>query len=197
MATFDHITLRTKRLLLRPTQTCDAADLFAIFSDPRVARYLSKPPWTDIGHAHARIARDIDAMQKGSYLCLGIVRTDTGQLIGECSLFNWVEQCRRAELGYSMALDAWGHGFMHEALTALLDHGFADMQLNRVEADIDPRNTASATSLTRLGFVKEGHLRQRWIVGDEVSDSELFGLLASDWQLRAMPQKVALPSPHR
>ncbi len=177
--------MRTKRLLLRPTQTADAAALFAIFSDPRVARYLSRPAWANIDLAHARIARDIEAMRTGNYLCLGIVRSDTGQLIGECSLFNWVMQCRRAELGYSMAMDAWGNGFMHEALVALLSFGFTELQLNRVEADIDPRNAASAASLARLGFVNEGHLRQRWIVDGEVSDSDLFGLLADDWQLSA------------
>ena len=185
MTAFDHTTLRTKRLLLRPTQMSDAAALFAIFSDPHVARYLSRPAWSGIDLAHARIARDIEAMRAGSYLCLGIVRSDTDQLIGECSLFNWVTQCRRAELGYSMARDAWGHGYMNEALVGLLNFGFAELQLNRVEADIDPRNTASAASLARLGFLKEGHLRQRWIVDGEVSDSDLFGLLADDWQLSA------------
>ena len=58
------------------------------------------------------------------------------------------------------------------------------MSLNRVEADIDPRNAASARTLGRLGFAKEGRLRERWIVNDEVSDSDLYGLLASDWRAR-------------
>jgi len=54
------------------------------------------------------------------------------------------------------------------------------LRLNRIEADIDPRNVASAGLLERLGFVREGVLRERWIVGDEASDSALYGLLASD-----------------
>ncbi len=70
---------------------------------------------------------------------------------------------------------------MDEALRALLGHGFAELGLNRVEADIDPRNAASARSLERLGFKKEGHLRERWIVGDEVSDTATYGLLKSEW----------------
>jgi RimJ/RimL family protein N-acetyltransferase len=74
---------------------------------------------------------------------------------------------------------------MHEALTALLEFAFGDLDLNRVEADIDPRNVASARSLERLGFHKEGHLRERWIVDGEVSDSSLYGLLRSEWTLRA------------
>ncbi len=50
------------------------------------------------------------------------------------------------------------------------------------EADIDPRNAASAKSLERLGFIKEGHLRERWIVEGEVSDTDLYGLLRSEWR---------------
>jgi RimJ/RimL family protein N-acetyltransferase len=59
------------------------------------------------------------------------------------------------------------------------------MALNRVEADIDPRNHPSAKTLERLGFQKEGHLRERWIVNGEVSDTGLYGLLASDWRARS------------
>lgn len=51
-----------------------------------------------------------------------------------------------------------------------------------MEADVDPRNTASRRCIERFGFQNEGYLRERWIVGDEVSDSILYGLLRSDWQ---------------
>ncbi|MDO9353805.1 MAG: GNAT family protein, partial [Solirubrobacteraceae bacterium] len=90
--------------------------------------------------------------------------------------------CRRAELGYALARQAWGGGYMHEALQALVAHAFEALQLHRLEADIDPRNAASARSLERLGFVREGLLRERWIVDGEVSDSALYGLLAPEWR---------------
>ena len=182
MPEYQQITLRTQRLLLRPLVPSDAAALFAIFSDPRVTRYLSRPPWTDIASAHERIARDIDALSAGRYACFGIEETNTRTLVGECSLFNLVEQCRRAEVGYTLAFDAWGHGYMNEALTALLEFGFSGLDLNRVEADIDPRNAASARSLERLRFREEGFLRERWIVAGEVSVTGLYGLLKSDWR---------------
>jgi len=70
---------------------------------------------------------------------------------------------------------------MHEALQALVQHAFQTLDLNRLEADIDPRNLASARTLERLGFQKEGHLRERWIVNDEISDTDLYGLLRRDW----------------
>ena len=177
--------MHTDRLLLRPMREADASALFAVFSDLRVARYLTRPAWPAIAAAHERIARDIEAMSAGKYLCLGLERKQDQKLVGECSLFNFVEQCRRAEVGYALGADAWGQGYMTEALHALLQFGFLELALNRVEADIDPRNALSVKSLERLGFSKEGHLRERWIVAGEVSDSSLYGLLARDWQARA------------
>ncbi len=181
MPSFDQVKLQTARLLLRPLGTADAPALLAIFSDPVVMRYWSSPPWASIDEAHAMVARDQKAMATGEYLRLGVVQADTGTLIGTCTLFSIDTACRRAEVGYSLAQSAWGHGFMHEALRALLDYGFSEMQLNRVEADIDPRNSASARSLDRLGFTREGFLRERWIVNGEVSDTALYGLLRREW----------------
>ena len=71
---------------------------------------------------------------------------------------------------------------MHEALVALLNYGFSALDLNRVEADVDPRNTPSAKTVERLGFVREGLLRERWIVDGEVSDTAFYGLIRRDWR---------------
>ena len=187
MPAFHELTLRTERLLLRPMAESDAPGLLAIFSNARVARYLSRPPWPDIDTAHQRIARDREALPAGKYLCLGLELAHEGRLIGECSLFGFNEQCRRAEVGYGLGLTDWGRGYMHEALRALLGFGFSQLNLNRVEADIDPRNEGSAKSLERLGFTREGFLRERWIVDGEVSDTALYGLLAREWNSNPFP----------
>ena len=71
------------------------------------------------------------------------------------------------------------------------DWGFRALGLHRVEADIDPRNLPSRKLLDRLGFASEGVLRERFFIGDEVTDSEIFGLLADDWQRRAGAQRAA------
>lgn len=186
MPAFDQVSIRAARMLLRPLTESDAEPLFAVYSDVRVSRYLSKPAWTSIEQAHESIARDREALPSGKYLRLGLVVDGVKGLVGECSFFNLVEQCRRAEVGYAMAFDSWGNGFMHEGLSALLTYGFNELNLNRVEADIDPRNRPSARSLERLGFRNEGRLRERWIVNGEVSDTDLYGLLKAEWHaLRA------------
>lgn len=82
---------------------------------------------------------------------------------------------------------------MTEALTAFLDYAFRELDLNRVEADTDPRNVASIKTLERLRFVKEGVRRERWITDGQKSDTALYGLLRSEWPGAAAltPKSVA------
>lgn len=127
------------------------------------------------------VERDLDQTQSG-HLRLGIELSESSRLIGTCTLFEINDQCRRAELGYMLGSFAWGRGYMREALRSFLSHAFTEMNLNRIEADTDPRNEASQKLLSSLGFTKEGHFRERWIVDGEVSDSAMFGLLHREWK---------------
>lgn len=176
------LLLSTSRLLLRPLSVPDASALFGIYSDAEVMRYWSTPPWTSETQALAFLERDAQGAAAGQHLRLGIERQADGALIGQCTVFGIVPSCRRAEIGYSLARTAWGQGYAHEALRALVGYGFEALNLNRIEADIDPRNERSSRTLLRLGFAKEGYLRERWIVNGEVSDTELYGLLRRDWR---------------
>jgi ribosomal-protein-alanine N-acetyltransferase len=181
---FETTTFSTERLLLRPLAAPDAAALFAIFSDPEVMRYWSSAPWSDIEQADQYIdsaARDLAA---GTMLRVGIEVAATGQLIGQLALHHFDQQNRRCEIGYALGWAHWGKGYMAEAMGALLAHAFGELALNRIEADVDPRNPASMRALERLGFVHEGLLRERWIVAGEICDTAFYGLLKSDWDSR-------------
>lgn len=181
MPAFAALPIRTERLLLRPFRAADAQELFAIFSDPKVMRYGSSLPWTSIERAHEVIARDIAALESGEHINLAVERKEDARPIGQCTLFKLNAACRRAEIGYSLAAQVWGKGYMHEALRALVAYGFERMDLNRIEADVDPRNARSVRTLERLGFRREGLLKERWIVDGEVCDSALYGLLRKHW----------------
>lgn len=191
MHTFSTLNLPTARLTLRPLQPEDAAAVYAMHADAETLRYWSTPPWAEPTLANELIARDLKAMAEGDYLRLGIQRCSDGRLIGLCTLFAFYLPSRRCEIGYILARDCWGQGYMHEALETLLDYGFAVLNLNRVEADIDPRNAGSCRAVQRLGFVQEGRVRERWIVDGQVSDSAIFGLLRSDWLARSAPPPAA------
>ena len=176
------VTLSTDRLTIRRMTPADASRYFDIFSNADVTRYWSAPPMTEIEQAEKKVADIIAHYEKGDLFQLAIERNSDQQMIGTCTLWNIHVQNRRAEVGYALGRSYWGNGYMFEAMQALVEHAFRVMQLHRLEADIDPRNEASAKSLVRLGFKREGLLRERWIVGDEISDSALYGLLASQWR---------------
>lgn len=164
MPVFDITELATERLLLRPLAPPDAAALFAVFSNPEVMRYWSSPPWTDMEQADQYIASAAQEIASGAMLRLGLEVAATGQIIGQAALHHFDGQNRRCEVGYALGRAHWGKGYIAEALAAMLDHGFVQLDLNRVEADVDPRNPASAKALVRLGFRHEGLMRERWVV---------------------------------
>ena len=155
----------------------DAAAHYAVFSDPEVTRYWSSGPWTALDQAREHIAGVLAAYADGSGMRLGIELRATGELIGSASLHRFVDASRRCEVGYALARAWWGGGYVSEALRALLNYGFTGLDLNRIEADVDPRNGASARVLEKLGFQKEGFMPERWIVQGEPADTVYYGLL--------------------
>lgn len=173
--------LNTQRLTLRPPRPGDEADLLAIHGDPEVMRYFSEPPWTDPERPARQIADDAAAFAARTHYRFAIVLNETGRQIGNCGLVRLHAQNRRAEVGYALHRGHWGRGYMNEALQALLAFGFGELDLHRIEADVDPRNGASTGALERLGFQREGLLRERWIVSDEYCDSVIYGLLRQEW----------------
>ncbi|MCG2586054.1 GNAT family N-acetyltransferase [Massilia sp. TS11] len=174
--------LSTARLELRRLNLNDAPAMFALFSDPAVMRYWSFAPWTEMAQAEACIRQALADYDSASAMRMGIVLKSSGELIGNCSLYNFHLQNRRCDTGYLLAQAHWGQGYLHEAMTALIDYAFNTLALIRIEADIDPRNTASARALQKLGFRHEGHMRERWIVNGEVCDTDFYGLLRREWQ---------------
>lgn len=184
MTPFNPIQLNSDRIVLRWLSESDLSALFDIFSNPEVMRYWSSPPFTDIAEARQMLKDIQENYQIGGALQLGIERRKDQVLIGTCTLHNFNLRSRRAEVGYALGRPYWRQGYMLDALRVMIGYAFENLGLNRLEADIDPRNAASEKLLVRLGFVKEGYLRQRWIVNGEVSDSVFYGLLRSDWFTR-------------
>jgi RimJ/RimL family protein N-acetyltransferase len=174
--------LETPRAVLRTLGPPDVDALYAIFADPRVTRYWSSPPLADRAAAEALLANIDEGRRSGRLFQWGIARRADDHVIGTVTLAAIDHGNRRAQLGYALGADHWGGGWMAEALTAAIDHAFDGLELHRLEADVDPRNEASIRSLERLGFERDGYLRERWHIHGEVADSMLFGRLAPEWR---------------
>ncbi|WP_447528453.1 GNAT family N-acetyltransferase [Vreelandella sp. TE19] len=172
--------IETERLTLKPLVADDADSLLDIFSDPEVMRYWNTPPWSSRQHALDFIDDANASMQREELITLGVYMKATGVLVGKCMLFDCHKTSKRAEIGFGLGRSYWGKGYINEAAQALIHYGFETLGLRRIEAEIDPANQASAKALEKLGFSREGLLRQRWEINGRVSDSALYGRLASD-----------------
>ena len=173
--------ITTQRVVLRWISEDDVDSLYEIFSDPQVMRYWSTVPLRN-RKAAAELQREIaEGNWREQMFKWGLALRDSNTVIGTTTLFNLNLDNGRAELGYAMARAYWGKGYMNEALKALVSHAFDVMTLRRLEADVDPRNTASIRTLERLGFQREGFLRERWDVNGEIQDALFYGLLRREW----------------
>lgn len=175
--------IKGDRVCLRWLTVNDVNSLFSIFSAPEVMRYWSSLPLDNIDAA-GKLLEDIHSgFQKRVLFQWGVARCEDDRIIGTCTLYHIDTNNRRAEIGYALGSEYWGNGYMREALTLLINFCFSNLNLNRLEADVDPQNISSIKVLERLGFQKEGYLRERWLVGGGVQDSLFYGLLKNEWRL--------------
>jgi len=176
--------IESERLLVRLAAESDLPALFDVNSNEEVTALLPYATWKSMADARAWLERMQGIQATGLALQFVVVLKSTGLAIGTCLLFRFDEGSARAELGYVLGRVFWGQGLMREALEALIGCSFGTLGLRRLEAEVDTRNRSSARLLERLGFTKEGLLRQRWVAKGEAKDVEMFGLLRSDWASR-------------
>lgn len=171
--------METERLLLRSITPQDADAIFAIFADDEVTRYYDLYTFETIDEAAELIDYMDEAFETERQVRWGIARKQENRLLGTLG-FVWLREYR-AEIGYDLARAHWGEGIMQEALTALLELAFDTLELNRIEALVIPGNRRSTTLLGRLGFRREGTLREYDHFKDKFQDLEMHALLRRDW----------------
>lgn len=107
---------------------------------------------------------------------------DQEVLIGSIGL-NLSPNRNSASIGYWIAQDYRGRGIMTKCCAALIDYGFHELKLHRVEIRAIPDNVKSRAIPERLGFTQEGILRQDVTLYDAFADSVVYGLLADEWRI--------------
>jgi ribosomal-protein-alanine N-acetyltransferase len=106
-----------------------------------------------------------------------------GETIGAAHFHTWHPMHSRAEIGYGIYKDEWKNkGYMKEGLKTMLDFGFNEMGLNRVEALIGHLNEPSQRLVKSFGFVEEGVLREHYCKDGVLQDSVMFSLLKREYE---------------
>ncbi|EJK6375567.1 GNAT family N-acetyltransferase [Listeria monocytogenes] len=166
--------IKTERLFLSEMTLADTEKLFGYWSDDSVTRYMNIEPFQSLQPVEEMIRMLRQLEIEGKALRCVIILQATGEIIGTCG-FNYIDhENHRAEIAYDLGTRFWKRGYATEAVKALMEWGKESFELHRIEAKVDPRNSASIALLEKLGFSKEGLLRDYEKIGETYQDVQLF-----------------------
>lgn len=172
--------IETERLYLQKVTAAQYTDLLLHGSDEILEKQLGIP-----AQEHEKYR---DRARKGltthnrSLLLFQLIDKKSSSFVGSCGYHTWYTDHARAEIGYSLDGEkVKRQGIMTEALGPVLDYGFREMQLNRIEAFIGPENIPSLKLVRKFGFTEEGLLRSHYCKNGIFEDSVVFSLLRDQY----------------
>lgn len=153
--------IKTARLVLRPPMPQDADEIFAAYcQDPEVCRYMVWAPHVAVEVTRQFIDWCISAQTGNSVFPYMLVRESDGQVLG---MLDARSTEHGLNIGYVLARQHWGHGYMSEAIQSFTEIAFLQPTLFRIEATCDVENHQSARVLEKSNFVREGRLARHTV----------------------------------
>jgi len=167
--------------MLRYATAADAPALFELGTDAEVTRFFSWGPYTSVDEPAAYIARLAGERERGERLEFLIVDR-AGRALGVTGLSEFSRRDRRAVIGTWLGRPFWGTGVNRAAKTLVAGLAFRVLGLERLGAYTDLDNPRSQTALERIGFSREGVLRDWHRHGDQVHDVIVLSWLKREWE---------------
>lgn len=178
----DFPILETERFLLRKLEMTDAPSLFSYFSKDEVTMYYDLDTFSSEQQAVDLIQRLLQRYNEGKQIRWAITLRDNEQVIGTCGFHSIEQEHYKAEIGYELHPTYWNKGVMTEVISKVIEYGFNELGLNRVEAFYDPENHASQKVLEKNGFKYEGLLRKRFFEKGKFADGAISAILKEEFQ---------------
>lgn len=156
--------LETERLVLRPMQVSDADDMFRYASRRDVTEFLLWSPHPTKGYTEDYL-RCIRARYRiGEFYDWAVVEKASGRMIGTCGFTRFDPPHNSAEIGYVLSPEYHGSGYATEAARRVIEYGFDELGLHRIEARFMKGNDASLHVMDKLGMTFEGYRRDGMLV---------------------------------
>lgn len=175
--------LETDKLILRKVTHKDAEALMNLYSDEEATRFTDVLILKTPEEASEAVHTFQKLFKQNKGIRWAIIRKTDNQFLGTCGYINWVKsRGYRGEMVQDLGRAYWGQGLVTEALRAILQYGFDRMSLNRVEAQVDPEDTRAQILLSKLGFQREGVLREHNFWQGRFWDVAIYSLLAREWK---------------
>jgi len=171
-------TLGTDRLLLRAFSRTDIPALIPLIGAREVAATTLRIPHPySANHAEFLFAR----LEGDNEIRWAITLAPDGTLIGGLGL-RLERDHNRGELGYWIGVPYWGNGYATEAARAVVQYGFATLNLQRIYASHFSNNPASGALLRKIGMQHEGSFRKHILKWGQYLDLETYALLKAERQ---------------
>lgn len=170
--------LSTERLLLIPVNQEVMDHVFLNLSSVEQMDFLGCKSSNQLEEQHRRYQNGLSTFNK-KFLYFFIRKKSTNEHIGWCGFHTWYTDHQRAEIGYGLDEEFRRQGYMKEALRPIINFGFKEMNLHRIEAFAAEYNTPSVRLLEIFGFKKEGVLKEHYNVNGKHEDSTAFSLLST------------------
>ena len=176
-------TIETKRLILRRFIIEDAKDMYNNWaSDDEVTKYLTWPTHGSVDISKMLVENWVNSYEKEDFYNWAIEIKETGEVIGNISSVGHNNDVGKIHIGYCIGRNWWKKGIVTEALKAVIDFFFKEVEAGRVEARHDIKNPASGIVMKKCGMIYEGTLRQFDINNQGIGDTAYYGILREDWQ---------------
>ncbi|WP_096154418.1 MULTISPECIES: GNAT family N-acetyltransferase [Bacillus] len=175
--------LETERLILREVTPEDATDMFEYLSDKEVVTSMGLEPYKS---AIDVLVEEINwyksIVEEGTGIRWVITKKDSNVVIGSCGFLNMSRKHHRAEIGFELNKEYWGQGIASEAVEAVIHYGYKNLNLERIEAIVDPPNLLSQKLMEKQGFRKEGLLRRYEYNFGKFNDVYMYSLIRQDYK---------------
>jgi [ribosomal protein S5]-alanine N-acetyltransferase len=173
--------IETERLLLKGLSPGDMKYIFESFTKPEIKTILGHQSEEAFLKEEYKYKNGYSSYNR-SFLLFLLTDKSSGSIIGRGGFHNWNLEHSRAEIGYVMEEERFKRkGLMSEAVGAIIDHGFRNMNLNRIEALVTLGNVPSVRIMEKYQFVKEGLLRQHYYTAGTYEDTVLFSKLYHEY----------------
>jgi len=159
---FPHLT--TERLQLREVTYHDARALLDALGDINVMRHFGAPVCRTKEDVYELIDLYHTNWGERTGLRFSITVKPRDRAIGLVGLHSWNHALHQADVACLLARAHWGHGYMQEALQAVIQYGFEQMKLERLRALVEPPNLNSRKLFARLDFHEVGRLNDGGVV---------------------------------
>jgi ribosomal-protein-alanine N-acetyltransferase len=173
--------LNTDRLDLIEIKQSHLGDLYKLFEDENVTRYYNLLPLKNEQEAQKYIDWFQTRFKDKLGIRWGIAIKGQHYIIGTLG-FNNFTKGHRANIGYDLQTKYWNKGYITEALKTVINFGFSQLEINRIEAEVMIGNVVSEKVLKKLNFQNEGVLRQWMLWNDKYYDMTMFSLLKTDYK---------------